>query len=77
MTGVYVVGQIIRLNEQKGRQSFGIRNFPPIFGRLFVNGLDIEPWRYGGIFHAALWRTLHIASLHFSGGDIRNLMDIL
>jgi hypothetical protein len=43
MTGVYVVGQIIRLNEQKGRQSFGIRNFPPTFGRLFVNGLDIEP----------------------------------
>jgi hypothetical protein len=39
MTGVYVVGQIIRLNEQKGRQSFGIRKFTPIFGRLFVNGL--------------------------------------
>jgi hypothetical protein len=43
MTGVYVVGQIIRLNEQKGRQSFGIRKFTSIFGRLFVNGLDIEP----------------------------------
>jgi hypothetical protein len=37
---------------------------------------DLDELMVNALSHAALWRTLYIASLHFSGWDIGDSMDI-